>query len=80
MLAFSTVAATEENQGFYILSNFLPSLIRRVLLFLAMYWPVGPKKLGVHGETPRCIRVRFEGKWALNRMLIFIYAGRLGES
>ncbi len=33
LLPFSKVAATEENQGFYILSHSLPSRIRRVLLF-----------------------------------------------
>jgi len=28
-------------KGFYILSHSFPSLISRVLLFLARYWPVG---------------------------------------
>ena len=41
VLAFSTVAAIEQNQGFLHLSHSLPSRMRDVLLFLATYWPLG---------------------------------------
>jgi hypothetical protein len=40
VLAFSTVAATEENQGFLHASHSLPSRMRHVLLFLVTYWSV----------------------------------------
>jgi hypothetical protein len=58
-LPFQKLQPPKNNQGFAVLSHFLPSRTRSVRLFLSTYWPLGISRLrGVFEHLKSASRAR----------------------